>query len=225
MMHAFSTAVGLRRAAAIIFALVAVLPMLAVLPVVHTAGLTASPWAQVSLLLAVGLAVIGFVVLFLHDERGLSAGEAALVLAASQLLGAGMRIGLGVWSDRLGSRIVPFRRVAVVLAALLGGAAVLLDAPLPVLVPALVVATGVSMGWNSLSFAAAAEIGGATRSGAAIGLQQTTLAAASAVVPVLFAFTVVATSWQTAFLLVALFPLAGWWTLRPLEARPASLSG
>jgi sugar phosphate permease len=171
------------------------------------------------------ISVIGFVVLFLHDERGLSAGEAALVLAASQLLGAGMRIGLGVWSDRLGSRIVPFRRVAVVLAALLGGAAVLLDAPLPILVPALVVATGVSMGWNSLSFAAAAEIGGATRSGAAIGLQQTTLAAASAVVPVLFAFTVVATSWQTAFLLVAFFPLAGWWTLRSLEARPASLSG
>ena len=63
MMGSFSTAVGLRRAAAIIFALVAVLPMLAVLPVVHTAGLMASPWAQVALLLAVGLAVIGFFVL------------------------------------------------------------------------------------------------------------------------------------------------------------------
>jgi len=63
MNRSFSTAVGLRRAAAIIFALVAVLPMLAVLPVVHTAGLMANPWAQVALLLAVGLAVLGFFVL------------------------------------------------------------------------------------------------------------------------------------------------------------------
>jgi signal transduction histidine kinase len=63
MIGPFSTAVGLRRAAAIIFALVAVLPLLAVLPVVHTAGLMASPWAQMALLLAVGLAVIGFFVL------------------------------------------------------------------------------------------------------------------------------------------------------------------
>ena len=47
MMRSFSTTVGLRRAAAIIFALVAVLPMLAVLPVLHTAGVLASPYAQV----------------------------------------------------------------------------------------------------------------------------------------------------------------------------------
>ena len=63
MMRSFSSTVGLRRAAAIIFALVAVLPMLAVLPVLHTAGVLASPYAQVSLLLAVGLAVLGFFVL------------------------------------------------------------------------------------------------------------------------------------------------------------------
>ena len=53
--------VGLRRAAAIIFALVAVLPLLTVLPLLHRAGLLASPWTQVALLLAVALAVLGFV--------------------------------------------------------------------------------------------------------------------------------------------------------------------
>src|SRR4029453_2705062 len=61
--RSFGTTVGLRRAAAIIFALVAVLPMLAVLPVLHTAGVLASPYAQVTLLLAVGLAILGFFVL------------------------------------------------------------------------------------------------------------------------------------------------------------------
>jgi len=70
--------VGLRRAAAIIFALVAVLPLLTVLPLLHRAGLLASPWTQVALLLAVALAVLGFVMLRrLTDEiarlaRGLS---------------------------------------------------------------------------------------------------------------------------------------------------------
>ena len=63
MIRSFSTTVGLRRAAAIIFALVAVLPLLAVLPVLHSAGVLASPYAQVTLLLAVVLAVLGFFVL------------------------------------------------------------------------------------------------------------------------------------------------------------------
>ena len=42
MIGSFGTAVGLRRAAAIIFALVAVLPLLAVLPVLHRAGVLIS---------------------------------------------------------------------------------------------------------------------------------------------------------------------------------------
>ena len=84
-----------------------------------------------------------------------------------------------------------------------------------ILVPALAVATALSMAWNGLSFTIAAEIGG-RRSGAAIGIQQTALAAAGILVPVGFAAAVSATSWQTAFLLAAVFPLAGWRTLRPL---------
>ena len=84
-----------------------------------------------------------------------------------------------------------------------------------ILVPAITVATGLSMAWNGLSFTIAAEIGG-RRSGAAIGIQQTALAAAGVAVPVLFAAAVSGASWQTAFLLSALFPVAGWLTLRPL---------
>ncbi|PYM27386.1 MAG: hypothetical protein DMD78_02160 [Candidatus Rokuibacteriota bacterium] len=58
-----SRTVGLRRAAAIIFALVAVLPLLGVLPLLHQSGLLATTQAQVALLLAVVLAVLGFVLL------------------------------------------------------------------------------------------------------------------------------------------------------------------
>ena len=55
--------VGLRRAAAIVFALLVILPLLTVVPLLHGAGLLASPWTQGALLLAVTLAVFGFVML------------------------------------------------------------------------------------------------------------------------------------------------------------------
>ena len=58
-----SNTVGLRRAAAIIFALVAVLPLLALLPLLHAAGILATTRAQVAVFLAVTLAVLGFVLL------------------------------------------------------------------------------------------------------------------------------------------------------------------
>ncbi len=62
----------------------------------------------------------------------------------------------------------------------------LTDAPAGLLVAALVFATAVSMAWNGLSFTLAAELGG-RRSGAAIGLQQTVLAASGVGAPVAFA--------------------------------------
>lgn len=76
---------------------------------------------------------------------------------------------------------------------------------------------------DSLSFALAAEIGGGSRSGAAIGMQQSALALASVLVPVGFALTVEAASWRAAWCLAALFPLAGWWLLKSLE--PAERRG
>ena len=163
------------------------------------------------------IAVTGFVVLFMHDERGLSPGEAAAVLAGVQVLAAGLRIGGGFWSDLLGSRLIPLRLVGLASFATLAAAAVLLEAPLAVLVPAFVLAGGFAMAWNGLSFTAAAELAGRRRSGAAIGMQQTALAVAGAIVPPVFAALAGATSWRTAFALASLFPLAGVQLLRPLR--------
>jgi hypothetical protein len=162
--------------------------------------------------------VTGFVVLFLHDERGFSPGEAAAVLAGIQVLAAALRIGTGRWSDLLGSRLVPLRLVGVASSITLAVTAVLLDAPAAVLVPAFVLAGGFAMSWNGLSFTAAAELAGRGRSGAAIGMQQTALSAAGAVVPPAFAALVVATSWRVGFTLAAVFPLVGVQLLRPLRS-------
>jgi sugar phosphate permease len=171
-----------------------------------------------SLYLVAQLAITGFLVLFLHDERGLSTAAAAGVLAGVQVVAAVLRIGGGRWSDRLGSRMRPLRLVGLASGVTLALATAVLSAPLVVLVPAFVLAGGLSMAWNGLSFTAAAEIAGRSRSGAALGMQQSALAAAGAIVPPAFAAIVAASSWRLGFALAAAFPLAGVHLLRPLRA-------
>ena len=162
------------------------------------------------------VATMSFTVLFLHDGRGFSPGAAALVLAASQVLGAGFRIAAGHWSDSLGSRIVPLRRLAVGVSIGLVLVGVFAHAPGWVLVPVLILAGGIGLSWNGLSFVAAAEMAGAAASGAALGFQQTILGIAGIAAPIGFAALVSGTSWQVAFVVAALFPLLGWLVFRPL---------
>ena len=171
-----------------------------------------------SFYLVAQLAITGFLVLFLHDERGLSDAAAAGVLAGVQVVAAAMRIGGGRWSDRVGSRVRPLRIVGFASAITLAIAAAVLSAPLVVLAPAFVLAGGLSMAWNGLSFTAAAEIAGRARSGAALGMQQSALAAAGALVPPAFAAAVAASSWRLGFAAAAVFPLAGVALLRPLRS-------
>lgn len=163
------------------------------------------------------LAVLGFAVVFLHDEHGLSESRAALAVAASQVLAMGLRIGVGRWSDVVGSRIGPLLRVGVAISVVVAATAVLARGPVWLLVPSIALAGGLSMAWNGLSFTTAAELAGRVRSGAAIGLQQTVLGGAGIVSPVIFAALVSALSWQAAFAVAALVPLAGVWTLLPLR--------
>ena len=171
-----------------------------------------------SFYLVAQLAITGFLVLFFHEERGLTTAAAAGVLAGVQVVAAAMRIGGGRWSDRLGSRIRPLRLVGVGSAITLAVAVVLLSAPLPLLIASFILAGGLSMSWNGLSFTAAAEIAGRARAGAALGMQQSALAAAGAIVPPAFAAIVAASSWRLGFALSAAFPLAGVALLRPLRS-------
>jgi sugar phosphate permease len=162
------------------------------------------------------VALMSFVVLFLHDARDFSTAAAAAVLAFAQVLAAGLRIGVGHWSDVMRSRIRPLRLVGVVIAVMLAVVAVTVSANPVILVPAIATATAISMAWNGVAFTMAAELGG-RKSGAAIGFQQTVLAGVGMAAAVAFAALVSATSWQAAFAAAALFPLAGWWLLGPLR--------
>jgi sugar phosphate permease len=165
------------------------------------------------LYLTAQIAITGYLVLFLHEHRGVSTRAAAGILAGVNILGIGARVASGRWSDAVQKRLAPIRRIGVVLTAATAAVAVLVDAPLAVLIPALVLAGMLSMAWNGLAIVAAAESARAGRVGAAIGLQQTLLGLIVAAVPPGFAL-VAGSSWRLAFALAALGPLLGIATLR-----------
>ncbi len=169
------------------------------------------------------LSILSFLALYLHEERGWSVGAAALTLAGVQLGGGLARVAAGAWSDRVGSRLGPLRRLALAGAITLGVAAVALAGPGPPAVLALAAAGVLTMAGNGVSFAAAAEMAGPARVGTALGLQNTVLFVAVAVAPPAFGAAVGLLSWPAAFALAAACPLAGWVVLGPLAAceRPA----
>jgi sugar phosphate permease len=154
------------------------------------------------------VAITGFVVLFLHEHRGVSTHAAAALLAGVNVLGIGARIATGHWSDAIGARLAPIRRIGLILTVATVAVAATVDAPLAVLVPALVVAGTLSMAWNGLAVVAAAESASGGRVATAIGFQQTLLGLLVAGAPPAFAL-VAGSSWRLAFALSALGPLLG----------------
>jgi len=171
-----------------------------------------------SALIATQVAITGFVVIFLESQRDFTAAEAGLVLAAINVVGVGGRLVSGRRSDRRGGhRVALIRLIALGTAVAVSTAAVLVGATAWLLVPALVVGGGLSMCWNGLAVAAAVETAGPRRSGAALGVQQTLIAAAVAVTPLVFAPFVESTSWRVGFLVSAVFPLVAIAVLRPLR--------
>ena len=167
-------------------------------------------------------AVLGFLVLYLHDERGWSLAAAAAALAILQVGGAVARVAVGRWSDRLDERVLPVRRIGAAGALLLAGAAALEAAPSVVLVPVLVAAGIMASAWNGLAFTAAAELSGRRRAGTAMSLQNTVLSAAGAVAPIAVAALVTVSAWPVAWAFLALSQLAGVAVLGPLVAEERS---
>lgn len=163
--------------------------------------------------------ILGFVVVFLHDEHGWPVAAAAAVLGVIQVAGSVMRVVAGRWSDRRDERVAPMRLMAVASSVLLLAAAALTHAPGALLVSALVGAGILAMSWNGLSFTAAAEMSGRTRAGTAISVQNTVLSAGGAVAPMAFAALVVATSWSVGWIALTAFQLGGVLVLGPSVAE------
>ncbi|HJQ74246.1 MAG TPA: MFS transporter, partial [Gaiellaceae bacterium] len=111
-------------------------------------------------------------------------------------------------SDRIGSRLGPLRTIGVAMALFTAAAAAATGAPLALLVPLFVVAGVLSMSWNGLAYASAAEMAGSARTGAALGFQQTLLGVIVAGAPPVVA-AIATHSWRGAFFFAAAGPALG----------------
>ena len=172
-----------------------------------------------ALLVCAQASMLGFIVLFLHDARDVSAPTAAAALGALQIVGALVRIVAGRRSDREGLRIAPMRRIAARNTALLAAVGALATAPGALLYPLLAVAAISTMSWNGLAFTAAAEISGHARAGTAMSLQNTLISVGGVLAPSAFGVLVEASSWTAAYVVLALAPLAAFAVLAPLEGE------
>ena len=170
-----------------------------------------------SLLVAGQLTLVGYLVLFLNEQRHWALAAAAAVLAVIQFGGAGSRVLVGFWSDRRGERLGLMRQIALAGALTLAAVALLANAPAWLLVPLLLVTGIVSMSSNGLGFTATGEIAGHARAATAMGFQNTALFVAGTVAPIGFGALVTVAGWQAGFAALALLAAAAWLVLRPLE--------
>ncbi len=132
---------------------------------------------------------------------------AGIVVAVAQFLGAGGRVGVGILSDRLGSRLRPLRWVAIVgiVLLLLTAASGALDLGIAA-AACYVIASCISVADNGLAFTAVAEFAGPHWSGRALGAQNTGQFLAAAIVAPAVGALIGAVGYAAAFALVAVAP-------------------
>jgi sugar phosphate permease len=185
-------------------------------PIDATAHSTGSPYrtpvlwrihAASALLIVPQFTFATFALVFLVDARGWPTETAGQVLAAGQLGGAGARLAVGWWSDRIGSRTRPMRRLAIAIAVVIAALAVGAAVHSRVAVGALLVASVVSVSTNGLAFTAVAEYAGRSWAGRALGIQNTSQTAVAAVTPPVIAIVIGAAGYGPAFAAIIAFPL------------------
>ncbi|MGV9662271.1 MFS transporter [Nocardia niigatensis] len=163
----------------------------------------------VSILLVIPQATIWtFGLLWLHRDVGMSLAAAGALVTATQILGAGGRIGAGVWSDRAG-RLGPLRTVAI--AAVISMSALAVAAWMHqwwAAIPILVAASVITVADNGLAFTAVAEIAGPYWSGRGLGIQNTGQNLAAAVIAPAFGALITAAGFPITYLLAGLVALA-----------------
>ncbi|MGH3615132.1 MAG: MFS transporter [Pseudonocardia sp.] len=116
---------------------------------------------------------------------GLSIAVAGALLAVTQALGALGRLGNGMWSDRVASRLGPLRIVAVMIAGGFASAAAVQPGPAPLLAAVLVPSAALAISWNGLVFTAAGELAPPGRAATAMAVSNTANYMSAAATPVL----------------------------------------
>lgn len=147
-----------------------------------------------------------FALVWLMTDRNFTEESAGLLITATQILGALGRIGAGALSDRVGSRMRPFRWIAIATSITMALLALTDELDSGVSIALLVVASVVTVAPNGLAFTAVAEIAGPFWSGRALGTQNTSQYLAASLVPPLFGAAITAFAFPVAFAISAIFP-------------------
>ncbi len=148
-----------------------------------------------------------FGLIWFITDFGWSDLAAGTVVTVAQLLGAAGRIGIGVLSDRVRSRLRPLRWVALagIAAMLLTGLFGWVDWAWPAAF-AYVLASYVSVADNGLSYTAVAEFAGVNWAGRALGIQNTGQFVAGAIIPPVMGALIGVLGYPLLFALVAIAP-------------------
>jgi MFS family permease len=165
--------------------------------------------AVAGLLMMPQAVTVTFMLVWLMDDHGWSVAAAGGMVTISQLLGAGGRITVGRWSDRVGSRMRPVRIIAIATAsALFLLAYVDNHHGWPIEVPLMIAVSVFAVLDNGLEATAITEFAGPFWSGRALGVQNTTQRLMAATAPPLFGALIAAAAYPRAWALCGLFPLA-----------------
>lgn len=149
-----------------------------------------------------------FLVEVLVGDGGVAATTAGTLLALTQLLAAFGRLGWGVWSDRVGSRLRPLRVAAVAVATGFVATVAAVAGPTPLLAVVLVLTTALAASWNNLVVTAVGELAPPGRAATAIALSNTVVHVGSAVTPAIGGALAQAAGWSATFTVGAVTALA-----------------
>lgn len=163
--------------------------------------------ATSTLLVVPQFAISGFSMAYLVGIRHWDSLDAGRLLFAAQVLGALGRVGAGVWSDRVASRMTPVRQLAVASSAVMLGVAAGAHFHSPAVIVVLVLGAVITVADNGLAFTAVAEFAGSAWAGRALGAQNTAQNVASALTPPLLGAFIGAHGYAIGFAVGAVFPV------------------
>jgi MFS family permease len=143
---------------------------------------------------------------------------AGVLVGAAQFVGAIGRVGTGVLSDRVGSRVGPLRWVAIGASAAMLVLAATDAAHWGAAAVVMVIATTISVADNGLAFTSVAEMAGTAWAGRALGAQNTGQFIAAAAVGPVFGALIGVAGYPLAFVAAAVCPALA----VPLIPKPAA---
>jgi len=167
--------------------------------------------------------ISAFTVIYLVEERGWDAATAGRFVFVLQVFGALARVGSGVWSDRVGSRLRPMQQLAVAAAACMGLLALGALWHSWIVLAAFAAGAVITVSDNGLAYTAVAELAGGAWAGRALGTQNTVQNVAAVITPPLLAAVIGQGRYALAFAFAAVPPLLAI-MLTPARDEPGHLA-